>query len=48
MSKNNSKNYWEKFTSTGKVEDYLNYKNSKKKEDNHETIIKEKGDRTNI
>lgn len=42
MSDNISKSHWEKFTKSGEIKDYLNYKFAKKKEESSETNIKEK------
>ncbi len=40
---NSSKEFWNKFSTTGRIEDYLNYKFAKKKEEAYETSNKEKG-----
>ena len=42
MLKNTVKECWDKFSTTGKIEDYLNYKFAKKKEEAYETDKKEK------
>ena len=39
----NKKELWNKFKESGKVEDYLNYKFTKKKEEAYEASDKEKG-----
>ena len=43
MPKKSAKQYWDKFATTGRIEDYLNYKFTKKKEEAYETSDKEKG-----
>lgn len=42
LSNNISKQHWDKFTQTGLIKDYLNYKFAKKKEEAYETNTKEK------
>ena len=37
MKKSKSSLYWEKFSKSGKVEDYLNYKFARKQEEGYET-----------
>lgn len=37
MEKKTIKEYWERFSKTGKIEDYLRYKFAKKKEETYET-----------
>lgn len=46
MAVEKSKDCWRKFTTTGKIEDYLSYKFAKKKEEAYEKNIKEKRSNT--
>lgn len=41
---NKSEKYWKSFENTGKIEDYIIYRSHKKKEEQYERTIKEKGD----
>lgn len=43
LPKKSAKQYWDKFATTGRIEDYLNYKFTKKKEEAYEASDKEKG-----
>ena len=43
LPKKSAKQYWDKFATTGLIEDYLNYKFTKKKEEAYEASDKEKG-----
>ncbi len=47
LPKSKVQQYWDKFSTTGRIEDYLNYKFAKKKEEAYETDYKKPRDYSN-